>query len=45
MKNVKNKAKQTKKLKKKHTNKKKHRALPGIEPGPPVPETGILPLN
>ena len=21
------------------------RASPGIEPGPPVPETGILPLN
>ena len=23
----------------------KQRASPGIEPGPPVPETGILPLN
>ena len=23
----------------------KYRASPGIEPGPPVPETGILPLN
>ena len=23
----------------------KYWALPGIEPGPPVPETGILPLN
>ena len=26
-------------------NSIKKRALPGIEPGPPVPETGILPLN
>ena len=24
---------------------KPKRASPGIEPGPPVPETGILPLN
>ena len=24
---------------------KGNRALPGIELGPPVPETGILPLN
>ena len=40
--------KERKKEKKKGRKKKgnqKYWALPGIEPGPPVPETGILPLN